>query len=221
MDESVTGFEHAGRCEVLVTSGCAMDGSVAGFNQMILIFHLDISGSDFGRPMRSLLRSLLKYNALEDFLEVFQTTSKKSSDGFFQIWKTSGLEDFQMTSRRLPGSLPDEAKAKIQSAAVSRTSAPPELKMHIRGEGPHTFENIEYHMVIDEAKTDTQGHHLWTWQCATVKRSLDMEMQPQASNSSASTAQPTQAQRQSQSYSQAQPQGQGQAPFSGSVSSSR
>ncbi|KAG2276156.1 hypothetical protein Bca4012_043640 [Brassica carinata] len=173
------------------------------------------------------------------------------------------------------GSSGDEAKAKIQSAAVSRTSAPPELKMHIRGEGPHTFENIEYHMVIDEGleeppsypdlmrkthtrkngtfideraealvlETDTQGHHLWTWQCATVKRSLDMEMQtyfkeemtktqstlnmilqllqPQASNSSAFTAQPTQAQRQSQSYSQAQPQGQGQAPFSGSVSSSR
>uniref|UniRef100_A0A0D3BG96 Uncharacterized protein n=1 Tax=Brassica oleracea var. oleracea TaxID=109376 RepID=A0A0D3BG96_BRAOL len=56
------------------------------FNQMVLIFHLDISGSDFGRPMGS----LLKYNALEDFQddfkEVFQTTSKKSS-------------------RRLPGSL--------------------------------------------------------------------------------------------------------------------
>ncbi|WZZ85730.1 hypothetical protein YC2023_114309 [Brassica napus] len=38
-----------------------------GFNQMVLIFHLDISGSDFRRPMGSLLRSLLKYNALEDF----------------------------------------------------------------------------------------------------------------------------------------------------------
>ncbi|WZZ73415.1 hypothetical protein YC2023_084785 [Brassica napus] len=50
---------------------------------MVLIFHLDISGSDFGRPMGS----LLKYNVLEDFQgslpddfkEVFQTTSKKSS----------------------------------------------------------------------------------------------------------------------------------------------
>ncbi|KAF2563076.1 hypothetical protein F2Q70_00015611 [Brassica cretica] len=60
-----------------------------GFNQMVLIFHLDISGSDFGRLMRSLLGSLLKYNALEDFQEVFQTTSRKSS-------------------RRLPGSLPDD-----------------------------------------------------------------------------------------------------------------
>ncbi|KAF2565140.1 hypothetical protein F2Q70_00015179 [Brassica cretica] len=61
-----------------------------GFNQMVLIFHLDISGSDFGRPIRSLLGSLLgsllKYNALEDFEEVFQTTTKKSS-------------------RRLPGSV--------------------------------------------------------------------------------------------------------------------
>ncbi|KAF2605670.1 hypothetical protein F2Q70_00028364 [Brassica cretica] len=57
------------------------------FNEMVLIFHLDISGSDFGRPMGSLLESLLKYNALKDFQEVFQTTSKKSSrkssDGVF------------------------------------------------------------------------------------------------------------------------------------------
>ncbi|KAF3568399.1 hypothetical protein DY000_02014217 [Brassica cretica] len=86
----------------------------AGFNQMVLIFHLDMyfvcsikvlirwfssstwicftnlgliymffrSGSYFGRHMGSLLGSLLKYNA-----EVFQTTS-----------------------RRLPGSLPDDFK---------------------------------------------------------------------------------------------------------------
>ncbi|CAN7003082.1 unnamed protein product [Brassica oleracea var. botrytis] len=33
---------------------------------MVLIFHLDISGSDFGRLMGSLHRSLLKYNALEE-----------------------------------------------------------------------------------------------------------------------------------------------------------
>ncbi|KAF2614653.1 hypothetical protein F2Q70_00009617 [Brassica cretica] len=73
-----------------------------GFNQMVLIFHLDMYfvcftdlgfiymffryGSYFGRLMGSLLGSLLKYNALEDFQEVFQMTSKKSS-------------------RRLPGSL--------------------------------------------------------------------------------------------------------------------
>ncbi|KAL0760542.1 hypothetical protein Bca101_076692 [Brassica carinata] len=41
--------------------------------------HVFRSGSDFGRPMGSLLGSLLKYNALEDFQEVFQATSKKSS----------------------------------------------------------------------------------------------------------------------------------------------
>ncbi|KAF3542852.1 hypothetical protein DY000_02007098 [Brassica cretica] len=66
--------------------------SVLLFNQMVLIFHLDMyfvcfsdldliymffrSGSDFERLMGSLLVSLLKYNALEDFQEVFQTTSK-------------------------------------------------------------------------------------------------------------------------------------------------
>ncbi|KAF2564148.1 hypothetical protein F2Q70_00017869 [Brassica cretica] len=70
------------------------------FSHMVLIFHLDMyfvcsikvcftdlgliymffrSGSDFGRPMESLLGSLLKYNALEVFRQVFQTTSKKSS----------------------------------------------------------------------------------------------------------------------------------------------
>ena len=49
------------------------------------------SGSDFGRPMETLLESLLKYNALE----VFQTTSKRSS-------------------RRLPGSLPDDFKEIFQ-----------------------------------------------------------------------------------------------------------
>ncbi|WZZ53989.1 hypothetical protein YC2023_054096 [Brassica napus] len=79
------------------------------FNQMVLIFHLDISGSYFERPMGNLLGSLLKYNALEDFLtsrkssrrlqrsfpddfkEVIQTTYMKSSDGvFFHIkWSLS------------------------------------------------------------------------------------------------------------------------------------
>ncbi|KAF3489657.1 hypothetical protein F2Q69_00055844 [Brassica cretica] len=60
------------------------------FNQMVLIFHLNISGSDFGRLLENLLGNLLKYNALEessrrlqrslpdDFHDVFQTTSKKS-----------------------------------------------------------------------------------------------------------------------------------------------
>ncbi|KAG5375854.1 hypothetical protein IGI04_040450 [Brassica rapa subsp. trilocularis] len=43
------------------------------FNEMVLIFHLDMffrSGADFGRYMGSLLGSLLKYNAPKDFLEV-------------------------------------------------------------------------------------------------------------------------------------------------------
>ncbi|KAF2591579.1 hypothetical protein F2Q70_00040502 [Brassica cretica] len=46
-----------------------------GFSDLGLIYMFFRSGSDFGRPMGS----LLKYNALEDFQEVFQTTSKKSS----------------------------------------------------------------------------------------------------------------------------------------------
>ncbi|KAF3584677.1 hypothetical protein F2Q69_00026998 [Brassica cretica] len=53
-----------------------------GFLDLGLIYMFFRSGSDFGRPVRS----LLKYNALEDFQKIFQTTSKKSS-------------------RRLPGSL--------------------------------------------------------------------------------------------------------------------
>ncbi|KAF2596866.1 hypothetical protein F2Q68_00010483 [Brassica cretica] len=65
------------------------------FTDLGLIYMFFRSGSDFGRPMGSLLGSLLgnllKYNALEDFQEVFQTTSKevfqttsrKYSDGVF------------------------------------------------------------------------------------------------------------------------------------------
>ncbi|KAF2609219.1 hypothetical protein F2Q68_00045200 [Brassica cretica] len=48
------------------------------FTDLGLIYMFFRFGSDFGRPMGSLLRNLLKYNALEDFQEVFQTTSKKS-----------------------------------------------------------------------------------------------------------------------------------------------
>ncbi|KAG5414558.1 hypothetical protein IGI04_002125 [Brassica rapa subsp. trilocularis] len=50
-----------------------IDLSVLVFNQMVLIFHLDIffrSRTNFGRFMGSLLGSLLKYNTLEYFLEV-------------------------------------------------------------------------------------------------------------------------------------------------------
>ena len=41
----------------------------------------------------------------------------------------------------------DEAKAKSQSAADSRTSAPVGLKMHVHGAGPRCFVNIGYRMV--------------------------------------------------------------------------
>ncbi|WZZ78204.1 hypothetical protein YC2023_098776 [Brassica napus] len=63
-----------------------------GFLDMGLIYMFFRSGSDFGRLMGSLPRSLLKYNVLNDFQEVFQTTSKKSS-------------------RRLPGSLLTESSS--------------------------------------------------------------------------------------------------------------
>lgn len=39
------------------------------------------------------------------------------------------------------------AKAKSQSASVSRCSAPPQQKMHVHGAGPRTFANIAYKMV--------------------------------------------------------------------------
>ncbi|KAG5415426.1 hypothetical protein IGI04_002993 [Brassica rapa subsp. trilocularis] len=75
---------------------------VACFNQMVLIFPLDMyfvcsinvdlynlplifsvfkffkSGADFGRFMGSLLGNLLKYNALEDLSEILWKTSRKS-----------------------------------------------------------------------------------------------------------------------------------------------
>nr|VDD62474.1 unnamed protein product [Brassica oleracea] len=62
--------------------------SSKGFTDLGLIYIFFRFGSDFGRPMGSLLRNLLKYNALDpdDFKEVLQTTSRKSS-------------------KRLPGSL--------------------------------------------------------------------------------------------------------------------
>ncbi|WZZ16566.1 hypothetical protein YC2023_109655 [Brassica napus] len=72
-----------------------------GFSDLDLIYMFFRSGSDFRRPMGSLLGSLLKYNALEDdfnkfsrsllddFKEVFQTTSRKSSDGVFFYIKWS------------------------------------------------------------------------------------------------------------------------------------
>ncbi|KAF3593188.1 hypothetical protein DY000_02023510 [Brassica cretica] len=76
------------------TSRKSSDGVFSRFNQMVLIFHLDMyfvcsievftdmgliymffrSGSDFGRPMGS----LLKYNALEDFQEGSLLTGSSS-----------------------------------------------------------------------------------------------------------------------------------------------
>ncbi|XP_048595859.1 uncharacterized protein LOC106433696 isoform X4 [Brassica napus] len=44
----------------------------------------------------------------------------------------------------------DGAKAKSQSAADSRTSAPVGLKMHVHGAGPRCFVNIGYRMMIDQ-----------------------------------------------------------------------
>ncbi|KAF3523570.1 hypothetical protein F2Q69_00049810 [Brassica cretica] len=84
------------------------------FNQMVLIFYLDMyfvfqiwgliymfsrSRSNFGRLMGSLLGSLLKYNALEDFKEVFQ-------DDLQEVFQTTSRK----SSRRLSGSLPDDFK---------------------------------------------------------------------------------------------------------------
>ncbi|WZZ43759.1 hypothetical protein YC2023_040018 [Brassica napus] len=50
-----------------------------GFTDLGLIYMFLRYGSDFGRSMGILLESILKYNALEDFQELFQTTSRKSS----------------------------------------------------------------------------------------------------------------------------------------------
>ncbi|KAF3575314.1 hypothetical protein F2Q69_00058727 [Brassica cretica] len=55
------------------------------FNQMVLIFHLDMY---FVCSIKIWIRKSFNYNALGDFQEVFRTTYKKSS-------------------RRLPGSLPE------------------------------------------------------------------------------------------------------------------
>ncbi|KAF3562517.1 hypothetical protein DY000_02018220 [Brassica cretica] len=61
------------------------------FNQMVLIFHSFKDFSDLEDFWDDLPVSRLKYNALDDFQEVFQTTSRKSSDEvFFHIkWSSS------------------------------------------------------------------------------------------------------------------------------------
>ncbi|WZZ14820.1 hypothetical protein YC2023_107909 [Brassica napus] len=97
---------------------------------MLSIFHSFKDLEDFWDDLPV---SHVKYNALDDFQEVFQTTSRKYSrrlpgslpDDFqevfqttsrfsdldldmqvFQIWKTSGLQDFQTTSRKSSRRLP-------------------------------------------------------------------------------------------------------------------
>ncbi|KAF3517203.1 hypothetical protein DY000_02061053 [Brassica cretica] len=104
-------WKTSGLEDFQTTSRKSSDGV---FNQIVLIFHLDMyfvcfsdlgliyicftSGSNLGRPMGSLLGSLLKYNAPDDFQEVFQTTSRKSS-------------------RRLQRSLPDDFKEVLQTTS--------------------------------------------------------------------------------------------------------
>ncbi|KAL0668505.1 hypothetical protein Bca4012_031209 [Brassica carinata] len=82
------------------------------FNQMVLIFHSFKGRSINFRYLGRLTVSRLKYNALDDFQEVFQTTSRKSSrrlpgslpDDFQEVFQTTSRK----SSRRLPGSLPDD-----------------------------------------------------------------------------------------------------------------
>ncbi|WZZ59170.1 hypothetical protein YC2023_059277 [Brassica napus] len=106
---------------------------------MALIFHSFKGFSDLEDFWDDLPVSRLKYNVLDDFQEVFQTTSCKSSDGVFShvslfhnrserfdledFWddlpvsrlKYNALDDFQevfqrtsrKSSRQLPGSRPD------------------------------------------------------------------------------------------------------------------
>ncbi|KAF3561597.1 hypothetical protein DY000_02016982 [Brassica cretica] len=64
------------------------DLSVLVFNKMVLIFYSFKDLEDFWDDLPV---SRLKYNALDDFQEVFQTTSRKSSDEvFFHIkWNPS------------------------------------------------------------------------------------------------------------------------------------
>ncbi|KAF3541593.1 hypothetical protein F2Q69_00021367 [Brassica cretica] len=59
------------------------------FNQMVPIFHSFKGFSDQEDFWDDLPVSLLKYNALDDFHEVFQTTSRKSSDEVFFHIKSS------------------------------------------------------------------------------------------------------------------------------------
>ncbi|KAF3564279.1 hypothetical protein DY000_02015346 [Brassica cretica] len=95
------------------------------FNQMVLIFYSFKGFSDLDLIYRfsdledfwdDLLVSHLKYNAPDDFPEVFQTTSRTSR-------KSS-----RKSSRRLPGSLPDD----FQEVVWTSWKSSDEVFFHIK-----------------------------------------------------------------------------------------
>ncbi|KAF2608161.1 hypothetical protein F2Q68_00045262 [Brassica cretica] len=113
----ISGFGYAGFSD-LEDSGLEdfqTNLSVFVFQIWGLIYMFSRSRSNFGRLMGSLLGSLLKYNALEDFKEVFQddlqevfhTTSRKSSRRLREVFQTTSKK----SSRRLPGSLLTESSS--------------------------------------------------------------------------------------------------------------
>ncbi|KAF3593468.1 hypothetical protein DY000_02021396 [Brassica cretica] len=81
------------------------------FNQMVLIFHLDMYFVCSIKKTTS-KKSSRRLPRLDDFHEVFQTTSKKSSrrlprslpDDFKEVFQTTSTK----SSSRLPRSLPDD-----------------------------------------------------------------------------------------------------------------
>ncbi|KAF3593725.1 hypothetical protein DY000_02022661 [Brassica cretica] len=95
------------------------DLSVLVFNQMILIFHLDM----FFRLMGNLLESLLKYNALEVQKTSFQTTSRKSSRRLLgslpNYFKNVFQKTFRKSSGRLQRSLLDDFQIVFQKTKKS------------------------------------------------------------------------------------------------------
>ncbi|CAG7862844.1 unnamed protein product [Brassica rapa] len=112
------------------------------FNQMVLIFHQFKVFSDLEDFWDDLHVSRLKYNALDDFQEVFQTTSRKSSGlpgsrlDFLEVvwtsWKSSGLpgsrldflEDDLPVSRQKYNAL-DDFQEVFQTTSISVSSGLP------------------------------------------------------------------------------------------------
>ncbi|KAF3562854.1 hypothetical protein DY000_02011933 [Brassica cretica] len=86
-----------------------------GFNQMVLIFHLDIFfRSGFGYAGFSDVEDFWARRLPDDFHEVFQTTSRKSSDGVFNQMVLIFHLDI---SRKLPGRLPDDFQEVFQTTS--------------------------------------------------------------------------------------------------------